>query len=171
MRIFSSIVASLFLSSAALAGTAINLQPMKGYKNIDVVETKNFTGSCGKSQVHVLGVTAVRDNTFSTDGEAGKIIVGLPYTDGREPLILDDDSGLSDSNGVACVSTKSGSRLLIWSICDGSACGDDFSFFVIDPDRLVFLAPKDPKKGECNEKCASLLLGNGLPKKINDTLK
>lgn len=45
MRIFSSIVASLFLSSTALADTAISLPPMKGDKTLDVVATKNFTGS------------------------------------------------------------------------------------------------------------------------------
>lgn len=165
MRIFSSIVASLLLSSTALADTAISLPPMKGDKTLDVVATKNVTGSCGTSIVRVLGVTDVINNFYSIDFDAGKIIVRSGPT---KELILGSDSGvLSDHNGVACVSTKSGSRLLIWSNCSGNACGDIFSFFVIDPERLLFLAPKDPRKGQCDEKCASQLLGNKLPQKIN----
>jgi hypothetical protein len=165
MRIFSSIVAYLLVGGSALANTAISLSPMEGEKSPDVVATRNVTGSCGSSIVRVLGVTDVIDNFYGIDLDAGKIIIrsGL-----NKELILGADSGvLSDHNGVACVSTKSGSRLLIWSNCSGSACGDNFSFFVIDPERLVFLAPKDPRKGQCDDSCASQLLGNKLPKRIN----
>lgn len=165
MRIFSLIVAFIFLSSTALADTAIGLSPMKGDKTLHVVSTKNITGTCGASIVRVLGVTDVMDTFYGIDLDAGKIIVRSGPT---KELILDSESGvLSDHNGVACVSAKSGNRLLIWSNCSGSSCGDDFSFFVIDPDRLIFLAPKDPRKGQCDERCASQLLGNKIPQKIN----
>jgi len=165
MRIFSSIVTLLLLSSTTLADTAIGLPPMKGGKTLDVVATKNVTGSCGASIVRVLGVTDVIDNFYGIDLDAGKIIV---RSGPNKELVLSHGSGiLSDHNGVACVSTKSGSRLLVWSNCAGSACGEGFSFFVIDPEHLVLLAPKDPLKGRCDEKCASLLLDNKLPQKIN----
>jgi hypothetical protein len=69
---------------------------------------------------------------------------------------------LSDYNGVQCVQTKSGYRLLIWSDCGGSACGHGFSFFIIDPHKLSFIAPR--KSGQiCNAKCASTILGSDLP--------
>lgn len=163
MRVFSLIVVSLFLGNAVFAETAITLAPMKGDKALDVVATKNITGSCGASVVRVLGVTDVDNDSFRTELDTGKIIV----RSAAKELILGYGNVLSDYNGVACVSTKSGMRLLIWSNCSGSACGDRFSFFIIDPERLVFLAPKDPRKGECDERCASQLLGNKLPQKIN----
>lgn len=165
LRVLASIFASLFISGAALADAAINLPPMKGDKSVDVVATKNFTGSCGSSIVRVLGVTNVVDNFYAVEQDAGKIIV---RSGSAKDLVLTSESGvLSDHNGVECVSTKSGNRLLIWSNCSGSSCGDDFSFYVIDPERLVFLAPKDPRKDQCDEKCASKVLGNNLPQKIN----
>lgn len=175
---------SLLPTGSELAQSAIRLQPMKGEKSL-LVEGSNVTGSCGTSVVRVLGVARVVDNFFDIDSDARIIIrvfqedhtkdVIAPDTGAiivpggsTKELILNSDSGvLSDHNGVACVATTSGSRLLVWSNCAGSACGDDFSFFVIDPERLVFLAPQDPRKGQCDEKCASQLLGNQLPQKIN----
>jgi hypothetical protein len=168
MRTFSSIVVSLFFSSSALAESAINLSPMRGFSAIDVVATKNVTGSCGTSIVRVLGVMDVRNSVYTSDADAEIIVRGGPSLPPKD-LILSLKSGvLSDLNGVACVATKSGSRLLVWSKCGGSMCvRDDFSFIVIDPDRLVLLAPKDPIKGQCDAQCASQLLGNKLPQKIN----
>ena len=165
MRILSLIGVLLSLSGAALGEEAISLPPMKGDKALDVVETKNVTGSCGTSMVRVMGVTTRVDSSYRIDQDAGKIIVRSGT--GKELVLGLDNDVLSDHNGVACVLTKSGSRLLVWSQCAGSACGDRMSFFVIDPERLVFLAPKDPRKGRCDDKCASQLLGNRLPQKIN----
>jgi hypothetical protein len=165
MRIIYTFLITLLFSSIAMAEPAISLPPMKGETALDVVDTKNVTGSCGTSIVRVLGVKNVAGNFYGIDLDAGKIIIRSGPT---KELVLSSSSGvLSDHNGVACVSTKSGNRLLVWSNCSGSTCGDNFSFFVIDPERLTFLAPKDPRKGQCDAKCASQLLGNQLPQKIN----
>ena len=151
----------------ASAAPAIDLPPIKGMATLEVIATKNIAGSCGTSTVRVLGVLNVFDDYhfYSMDLEAGKIIIQGPT---NELILSYEGDVLSNHNGVACVSTKSGNRLLVWSNCAGSGCGDDFSFFVIDPERLVFLAPNDPKKGYCDAKCASQILGSDLPEKIDN---
>ncbi|MDO8812388.1 MAG: TM2 domain-containing protein [Gallionella sp.] len=156
---FSSPPANISL----MATRAISLRPMEGNAAFAEITAPNVTGYCGTSVVRVLGIEQVTDNFFSTDLDAGKIIIRA----GALKEMTIDRNVLSDHNGVACVTTKSGNRLLIWSNCGGNACGENFSFFVIDPERLVFLAPKDPFKEQCDEECASQLLGNQLPQKIN----
>lgn len=167
MRLFSLMTAFLLFSNAALAKLpAIDLPPMKGYKSLDVVTTKNITGSCGNAVVRVMGVTEVVGKFYTIEPDSGVIIV---RHNPRHELVLSIDNGvLSDYNGVACVSTRAGKRLLVWSTCGGSVCPDTFTFFVIDPDRLVFLAPKDPKKRTCDALCASRVLGNNLPQRLNN---
>ena len=166
MRIFISTLACFLFISTALADqpTAIMLPPIEGQKALWLETTNNITGSCGTSIVRVLGVKKVISNFYTIDLDAGRIII----RSAGEELVLDANDGtLSDHNGIACVPTESGSRLLVWSNCSGSVCGDDFSFVIVDPERLVILAPKDPYKETCHAKCASKLLGNELPQKIN----
>lgn len=165
MRIFSLLVGSFLFSNMAFSQSAILLPPMKGNNFLDIVATKNITGSCGTSIVRALGVVDVVDNFYSIDDDAGKIIVRAGVA--KEMVLSSNNGILSDHNGMACISTKFGNRLLVWSNCSGSACGEKFSFFIIDPERLVFLAPKDPRKNRCDEKCASQILGNKFPQKIN----
>src|SRR2546423_1126555 len=118
---FSTFLVTLLFSSAALAESAISLPPWQGEKALDIVETKNITGSCGTAVVRVLGITNIYDNYYSILLDAGKIIVRKGPL---KELVLSSDNGvLSDFNGVACVPTKSGNRLLVWSNCGGSACG------------------------------------------------
>lgn len=165
MRMYSLILASLLACSPALAATPIGLAPLQGSKNLDVVATKSITGTCGKTIVEVMGVTDLNPGFYDVDPDAGRVLV---RTAAGKELSLGADSGvLSDHNGVACVATSAGNRLLFWSNCSGSACGDNFSFFVLDPERLLFVAPKDPRKGPCDAKCAAQVLGNKLPLKIN----
>jgi hypothetical protein len=155
----------LFCSGAALATPpAISLFPMQGDKALNVVQAKNVTGSCGSAVVRVLGVTNASDGFYENDSDSGIII-----RSGGKELNISEGGGdiLSDHNGVACVPTKSGKRLLVWSNCAGSACGDNFSFFVFDPERLALIAPKDPRKEQCDENCASRILGSSLPQQIN----
>lgn len=163
MRFFAAAL-SLFLSVNALADGVI-LRPMQGYKELDVIKTENITGSCGGSVVRVMGMIDPVDNYFSIEQDTGKIIVRS--SSATNDLILSHENILSDYNGVACVETKSGDKLLIWSNCGGSVCGDNFSFYVIDPKSLKFIAPKDPKKGSCDDDCATKVLGNNFPKKVN----
>jgi hypothetical protein len=150
---------------STLATNAISLSPKVGDAAVGVIAMPDATGYCGTSTVRVSGIEKVSGNSFSIDMDLGKIVV---KTMQNKELVISSGSGvLSDYNGTACVSTESGSRLLVWSNCAGSACGESFSFFVIDPERLVFLAPQNPSNERCDERCASQLLGNQLPKKIN----
>ena len=163
MRFFAAAL-TLFLSVNVLADGVI-LRPMQGYKELDVVKTENITGSCGGSVVRVMGITDFVENFYSVDSDAGKIIVRSSSV--TNDLVLTQENVLSDHNGVACVETKTGDKLLVWSNCGGSRCTDNFSFYVIEPKSLKFIAPKDPKKGSCDDECATKVLGNNLPKKVN----
>lgn len=117
------------------------------YATQEQVEIENFMGTCGHSSVQIQGVDNIFDNEFSMDN--GEIIVSSGST---KQLNLRDV--LSDHNGIACVATKAGGRLLIWSSCSGSSCGGA-NFSVIDPDKLVNLAPNS-----CDAQCASRVLGS-----------
>lgn len=150
---------------AVLPMFAISLPPVKGKSTLDIVETKdstkNYTGSCGKSIVQVMGVENIVGNFFTFGTQTSDTII---RSDNTKELIFKD---YSDYNGIACVPTKSGSKLLIWSNCAGNACGDDFSFVVIDPEIPAYLAPQNPSKGTCDQNCASKILENYFPHKIN----
>lgn len=172
MRNLGYIVAAMFFGGAASAEPAIDLLPTEVHNDVKVVSTDNYTGTCGKAVVRVLGVTGVSKNVYTVELDTAKIIVRIWAE--KEQLLKElvlDGGVLSDFNGVACVQTKSGSRLLIWSTCSGSACGYDLAFSVVDPDRAVLLAPKRPESQRCDEKCASRILGNDTPQKISRSYK
>lgn len=150
---------------SALTIKAISLRPMDGSSAPGVIVPPNVMGYCGTSLVAVMGIRDINSSYFQIDTDT-KIIISAGSVKERQ-LIIDSDSGvLSDYNGVACVTTGSGDRLLVWSVCGGNLCGG-LSYFVIDPERQVFLAPLDPLKEQCDEKCASQLLGNQLSQQIN----
>lgn len=119
----------LVLNGITWAETAIRLHPMEGDEALDIVETRNYTGSCGESIVRVLGVKSVYEDFYTVDLDAAKIIV---RSGPNNELILRPEGTRSNNkgdillehNGVACVSIKYGNRLLVWSGCSGSACGD-----------------------------------------------
>lgn len=158
-------------SSEVLMQTAIRLRPMKGEKSL-LVEGKSISGSCDGSVVKIVGVSKVYENLYSL-GDDGRIFIrsatGKLLIIGEDMRVLSDNntSVLSDHNGMACVSTQAGDRLLIWSVCGGFICTGGYSFYIIDPKQLVFVAPGDPIKDFCNEDCASKLLGNGFPKQLH----
>jgi len=132
-----------------------------GLSSIKVEKTNsqetNYTGLCGPATVKIMEVTEISGDIFKVNN--GRLII---KSDKKE-LVLDEI--LSDYNGVACVKTKIADRLLVWSNCSGSVCGDNFHFFVIDLQKLAVIAPKKGKT--CDDKCASKILGNKLPQKIN----
>lgn len=163
LAIATTLLAILINTSAQAQSAAVSLLPMQGDKKVDVVNTQNFTGSCGSAVVRVMGVERIVGNFYTVDLDSAKIIIRSNAKD----LILDEHSGaLSDHNGIACLNTKSGQRLLVWSNCNGSACGN-FSFTVIDPEKAIILAPKNPAKESCDEKCATKLTGSRLPQQVN----
>jgi hypothetical protein len=145
------------------AEKSVDLLPMDGDTELNVVDTKNITGSCGGSIVTVFGVTDSSGYVFRIYYETAKIEI-TSYKDRDIPKVLGlNHKVLSDLNGIACIARTSGDKLLIWSRCGGTHCAPEFTFFVIDPKRLVFLSPKSG----CDAKCAARLIGSDLPYKIN----
>jgi hypothetical protein len=162
---FVGAVSAFFCTVAMAAPAPINLSPMQGEKAVSIDQTQAFTGSCGSAVVRVTGVQDVRAGYFSADVDA-EVIIRADMT--HELRLNTIQGGLSDINGLSCVSTKAGKRLLVWNGCNGnSAACEKFSFLVIDPERLAILAPRDIVKDQCDEQCASQLLGNRLPQQIN----
>jgi len=155
-----ALIVLLVCQAGAMAQTGIRISPVQGESSVEVVDIKAYSGSCGNAVVRVVGVVKQFDNFFTADPDASIFI-----RNGAKDIQL--SSGvMSEYNGIACVSSKSGPRILVWSNCAGSAC-TEFSFYVIDPNSLVFVAPQDPKKGVCDERCASQATNSQLPKKIN----
>jgi hypothetical protein len=163
MRILSFVLASV-VSANVLAVSGMNLAPMPGEKTIDVVKTQNYTGSCGSAIVRVMGVeTTVDDTLFRFEIDSAKLIVrGKNYKE----LTLTTDNGLDTLGGVSCVSTKAGNRLLVWTNCGGNGC-PFYNFMVIDPEKASIVAPKNPLKETCDEKCATTALGRKLPVQLS----
>lgn len=126
-----------------------------------MVVTKNIQGACGNSKIRVMGITEVLDDFFTTDVDAGVIIVRV---EGKKDLQINYPI-VDDATGIACISTKQGGRLLIWSNCSGNGyrCGNGFSFFIVDPERQLFIVPKDPINDRCDDECATRSLGSKLP--------
>lgn len=165
MRAISSAMAFLMFSGLSFAGPAVQLSPMEGENSIDDHVTKNFTGSCGDAIVRVLGVTYIGDDQFRIDLDAGMVVVR--NTRGNE-LFLNINNVLQDYNGVSCINTKNkGGQLLVWTNCGGSACSEGYNYYVIDPATATIVAPKDPTKETCDAQCASEILEDYFPIKLD----
>jgi hypothetical protein len=148
-------VASLNVSAAP----GLNLAPMPGERKIDVVKTENYTGSCGSAIVRVMGVEFKVDETlFRFELDSGQLII----RGNNKETTLTMANGLDTLAGVSCVPTKAGIRLLIWTNCGGNGC-PFYNFTVIDPEKVSIVAPKNPSKETCDEKCATSALGRKLP--------
>ena len=148
----------LFISTYSLAESdqAILLNPMQGNTNLSVTKVINIYGKCGDTVVAVLGV--------ESDGFDGKGNFKIDAA-GNSDLQLRNGGKdisyqyiLSDYNITHCIQTKNGARLLVGSICAGSSCGDEFSYYVIDPKNGSILPGKGSKKN-CDAKCANQALG------------
>lgn len=170
MRRFAAFITLLALCAAPHAEQAIRLSPAKGHDKVLVSESQNYVGSCGHAAVMLYGVTGFVDGLFTIEPDVAKVIVRRPPGKAFEPirqLVLSPERGepLSDYNGMACVLNGSKPRLVIWSDCGGSnsACGQGFSFVVIDPETVELLAPQDLAKQTCDASCAARLLGGKLP--------
>ena len=139
-----------------------------GLKVFDQTRSVNVSGYCGSAVVRLIGVDPDGYGTkFDTDG---RIIVRTHAGGKLKELDLNTTNWiLSDHNRVRCVPTRNGNRLVVWSNCAGSACGDDGSYAIIDVDRGTILKPNlDTKPGQafvpapkemCDAACAERLLG------------
>ncbi|HMO74200.1 MAG TPA: hypothetical protein PKD48_02570 [Sphingopyxis sp.] len=136
----------------------VTLEPFPD-SGVDVETVRNYYGRCGPATVQVLGVAQEEDGFFkgSIGGGSAVVVIG----DGGAP-VLEIREQLSDHNGVACVTGTAGPRLLIWSNCGGSACGDDFAFTVVDPAVAAIVSDED-----CDAACAASLSGSSLPFEVN----
>lgn len=163
---FLLIVLLFLLSQVALAQSAISLSPAKGASAVHIEQAENYFGSCGSAAVLVFGVTGTTQSSFTIQPEAAKVIVRRPPVklggSSSDIVLSTKNSALSDHNGIACVSYKSTYRLLVWSDCGGSACGQGYSYVVVDPEIPEILAPRGVNS-ECRDKCAAELLGGALP--------
>lgn len=151
------------LSSFAQVSTAIGLSPLSGDKKLSITNVKNIYGTCGGSVVAILEVSGDRfDNKehFQLDFSGNP---GLVLRTGKSEFFYRDP--LSDFNVVQCVTGKDGPRLLIASQCGGSACGESYSFSIIDP-KTGAIFPAKGSKQECDAQCASKMLGSKIPLQI-----
>jgi len=104
----------VFTGGFVYAQSAINLSSLKVEKANGQV---NYTGLCGTAVVKIMDVEEVNNDIFKVNN--GKLAV----KSGKKELNLDE--ALSDYNGIACVKTKTAERLLVWSNCSGSVCGEN----------------------------------------------
>ena len=144
---------------------SINLMTTPRQGTVDYVAAQNITGMCGGAVVRVLSVTRQDDDTFALDLDSGDVIVRSNDSGSFRELSLKPLGVLSDHNGISCVEGSLGTRLLVWTKCGGSACGDEYGFIVIDPKSArVFSGEEDG----CDEDCASRLVGSDLPLRLNN---
>jgi hypothetical protein len=167
LRYFTPLVFVLFFSGAALAEeTGINLGPaLGGSTSMKVVKTDNYYGSCGEAAVMVFGVNRYTGGLFKVESDGARIVI---RADGGRWLAIPSNEVFSDFNGMSCVESSSGPRLVIWSDCGGSACGQGFSFYIYDPEKLTKLAPREKDKAGCDKECATEVLGQKLPQQVLD---
>ena len=139
----------LLLSTLVMAQPAISIMPLHGDKDVSMDHPKTLSGHCGKSLIRLEGVTRLADDHFKHDYNSGKIVL----QQGDADLSIEDrDEILNDYNGIACVETKIGARLLIWSYCGGGMCGDSLKFHVLDPNKPSYITSRT---GDCDGDCAS----------------
>lgn len=164
MRFLVPVLTVLLLAHPSRAQSLL-LNPMLGQGSVEQEMSQNFTGTCGGAVVRVLGVVALTDKFFRQDLDSGDILVRRWMDGGVREVSLKGANLLSDHNGVACVSGPQGDRLLVWSNCNGSACGDAFAFGVVDPQTVRVLTSESDG---CDTQCAVRLTGSDLPSRIND---
>lgn len=148
-KIILSLIPLLF-SPLTVGQPAISIMPLQGDKNISLDHPKTLTGRCGSSVVRVEGITRLADDYFKHDFDRVKIVLQQSGVD--QLTIEDKDDILNDYNGLACIDTESGARLLFWSYCGGGMCGDSLKFHLLNADKPGFVTSP---KGECDAKCAS----------------
>lgn len=146
---------ALWGTAQAATPPAISLEPPAGQTALNQFTLQTIQGQCGQSQVTLSGIMAINNGVYSAFTDESK----LTLTQGNKKAVFGPESGLfDDDNGIACVTTKIGKRLLFWSNCNGNACAGQMSFFVFDPATLKRLITSKPNES-CNAACASKMLG------------
>ncbi len=142
---------------------AISLEPPAGQSQLNQYAMQTIQGQCGKTGVKVSGIVEILNGVYTASIEESRLTLEL----GSQTAKFAEESGIfNDVNGITCVNTKIGKRLLFWSNCSGAACEGQMSFFVFDPATLKRIAPGKPNES-CNAACASKALGgHKLPSQI-----
>lgn len=145
------------------AQRAIQLEPFpatsfSSVSEVHVQRVENHYGKCGPATVQVLGVERQVEDFFTNSGSTRVVVIG----EGRETIVTLEEE-LSDHVGVACVGEGAQKFLLVWSNCAGTACGDEFTFTVVDAAGPRVLA----RSPDCDTGCAEALTGSNLPTRLN----
>ena len=139
----------------------LGLEPMvDGDEDVDTIY-----GKCGEAVVRIKSLS-----NDSADHFAGnpRVLISLPAGRGKAERDLSVGKYLLGWSGTTCVSTRRGKRLLIWTVCGGPTCNEvHLHFYVVTPSTLAIYPNSDQSKDECNAKCASRVLGNDLPQRID----
>jgi hypothetical protein len=142
----------------------LGLEPMvDGDEDIDTIY-----GKCGEAVVRISSLYGGTADHFDAAGGQTHMLISLPGGPGKAERDLSVEKYLLGWAGTTCVSTPRGKRLLIWTVCGGPTCNEvHLHFYVVTPSTLTIYPSSDQSKDECNAKCASRVLGNDLPKRID----
>lgn len=161
------LIAAPAARAQVVEGSAIRIQPFPPTSwapksEVEVTTVHNYYGRCGSTVIQVLGVVDQVENFFTVDSGSDNTRIVVIAEGGQRSLVLKGE--LSDYNGVACLVGGSTPFLLVWSNCAGSACGDDFTFTVVDVEKLRKISGPT---SACDAQCAYRLTGDRLPLELN----
>ena len=130
----------LIATLAMVASVTANADAMLGF-NVEQFETNkngtvNLYGKCGNAAIGLSDVE-VRDE-FIVGTPDSELMMVNPTT-GKQIKIK---SQLSDYNKFACFITAKGHRVVVGSVCGGSACGDAYNYHVVDTGTMKILNKK-----------------------------
>jgi hypothetical protein len=158
------VVFALVCALPAHAETLMSLPKLSGYKAFTTTNGSDYQGQCGSARIIVENVNDLEKTYFTNISVPGLVTTEMTFkifNPAKPSQVL---MPVADQiNGVACVQTPQGKLIVIWVNCGEKVCTSDFDhFYIIDPENLAYLAPKDPDpfNSECDRACAKLLVGN-----------
>jgi hypothetical protein len=149
----------------AHAEVLMSLPKLDGYKKFTTTNGRDYQGQCGSAKIVVENVYYERPDLDFSNLNSGLITesVVINIVDSTKPKRVLKPP-VNDYDGIACVQTTQGKRILIWENCAKNGCTTSYdSFYIIDPENLVYTAPQDPKTQECDRQCAKPLVGDIKP--------
>jgi hypothetical protein len=166
----AGMAALLIAGQAVAAGHPLETLPPLGLEPMADGDEDNDTisGRCGEAVVRMSSQYGGTADHFDAAGDQTHMLISLPGGPGKAERDLSVEKYLLGWAGTTCVSTPRGKRLLIWTVCNGPKCSAvHLHFYVVTPSTLTIYPDSDLPKDECNAKCASRILGNDLPERID----
>lgn len=145
-------LAATAVSSMAAGSEPVQLEDRK-------LAGQTATGTCGAASIEVAGLDGdwiSSSGSIEIKGETGSLQVG------SEPHAF-----MEDRNGVACVASKAGPKVLLLAYCDARECPPS-NYYVIDP--ATTRIETTVEYGECPLACAEEALGARLADHLRDGL-